>query len=456
MSRNISSKDASKLVVAAPKMPFFAKKLPGVRELFEKPPELRKRRSIYNIYKRINASYYGYRDGEDGVLEKVEGSAEANLREEEADKEWRRKGTKEVVTVGAAVAREVLFEEEKKEGICCSCEKEIERMIVKKMMELLRNATDEHSFTISYLINSCGLSPQSALALSNKITKLVTKNPTLLLCKPEKTLLPKFQFFYSVGLSGSDLAKILSSSPHVLHNSLDSRIIPSFNFLKDFIRCGDDKVLVAFKRFPDVLRKDFQSQAAANIAILRECGVPESKIASHLVNRPRTFYTGHEKFKRTVEQVKKLGLNPLKYVFLTAVHVLAQISKSTQERKCNVFKDWGRSDEEIVSAFGRFPNCIQYSEHKIKATMDFFVNIMGLKSSYIANNPQFLAYSLKKRIIPRFAVFQSLLSKGLIKKEISIGTLLSLTENKFLQMFVIRYEDPHLLKLHEEKLGISK
>ncbi|OMO88726.1 Mitochodrial transcription termination factor-related protein [Corchorus olitorius] len=171
---------------------------------------------------------------------------------------------------------------------------------------------------------------------------------------------------------------------------------------------------------------------------------------------PRTFYTGHEKFKRTVEQVKKLGLNPLKYVFLTAVQVLAQISKSTQERKCNVFKDWGWSDEEIVSAFGRFPNCIQYSEHKIKATMDFFVNTMGLKSSYIANNPQFLSFSLKKRIIPRFAVFQSLLSKGLIKKEISISTLLSLTENKFLQMFVIRYDDPHLLKLYEEKLGISK
>ncbi|OMP12119.1 Isy1-like splicing [Corchorus olitorius] len=103
------------------------------------------RRSRYNIYKRIIASYNGYRDGEDGVLEKVEGPAEANLREEEADEEWRRKGTKEVVTVGAAVAREVLFEEEKKEGICCSCEKEIERMIVKKMMELLSNM----------LVNSC-------------------------------------------------------------------------------------------------------------------------------------------------------------------------------------------------------------------------------------------------------------------------------------------------------------
>ncbi|MBA0551957.1 hypothetical protein Golob_022802, partial [Gossypium lobatum] len=59
-----------------------AKKLPGVRELFEKPPELRKRRTRYDIYKRIDASYYGYRDEEDGVLARVEGPAEAKMRAE--------------------------------------------------------------------------------------------------------------------------------------------------------------------------------------------------------------------------------------------------------------------------------------------------------------------------------------------------------------------------------------
>ncbi|MBA0794068.1 hypothetical protein Gohar_018427 [Gossypium harknessii] len=69
-----------------------AKKLPGVRELFEKPPELRKRRTRYDIYKRIDASYYGYRDEEDGVLARVEGPAEAKMRAE-AEEEWRRRGS---------------------------------------------------------------------------------------------------------------------------------------------------------------------------------------------------------------------------------------------------------------------------------------------------------------------------------------------------------------------------
>lgn len=98
-----------------------AKKLPGVKELFEKPPELRKRRTRYDIYKRIDASYYGYRDDEDGVLEKLEGPAEEAMRRE-ATEEWKRldevrrearKGVKsgEVAEV-TAVVREVLREEE--------------------------------------------------------------------------------------------------------------------------------------------------------------------------------------------------------------------------------------------------------------------------------------------------------------------------------------------------------
>ncbi|KAH1115216.1 hypothetical protein J1N35_008594 [Gossypium stocksii] len=146
------------------------KKLSGVRELFEKPPELRKRRTRDDIYKSIDASYYGYRDG---VLARVEGSAEAKMRTE-AEEEWRRveeirrearRGAKKVVNVGATT-REVLFEEdedvveeersekEEKERkdkerefvvyVPLPDKKEIERMIVeRKKMELLSKYASE-------------------------------------------------------------------------------------------------------------------------------------------------------------------------------------------------------------------------------------------------------------------------------------------------------------------------
>ncbi|WVZ20465.1 hypothetical protein V8G54_007787 [Vigna mungo] len=80
------------------------KKLPSVKELFKKPPELR-----------------NYRDDEDGMLEQLEGLAEEAMRWEAA-KEWRRldevrrearKWVKsgEVAEV-SAVARDMLREKE--------------------------------------------------------------------------------------------------------------------------------------------------------------------------------------------------------------------------------------------------------------------------------------------------------------------------------------------------------
>ncbi|KAA8531705.1 hypothetical protein F0562_006578 [Nyssa sinensis] len=145
-----------------------AKKLPGVRELFEKPPELRKRRTRYDIYKRIDASYYGYRDDEDGILEKLEGPAEEKMRAaavaewmvmEEIKREAKRAVKSGEVAMVSAAAAKILFEEEEdvveeerkakemeenekeKEFVVhvpLPDEKEIERMVVeKKKTELL-------------------------------------------------------------------------------------------------------------------------------------------------------------------------------------------------------------------------------------------------------------------------------------------------------------------------------
>ena len=57
-----------------------AKQLPGVRELFEKEAPRQIRRTRHQMYRHIDADYYGFRDDEDGVLEKVEGPAEKRMR----------------------------------------------------------------------------------------------------------------------------------------------------------------------------------------------------------------------------------------------------------------------------------------------------------------------------------------------------------------------------------------
>ncbi len=57
-----------------------AKKLPGVKELFEAEPVKVVRRTRAQMHKAIDPDYYGFRDEEDGVLETAESRAEKLIR----------------------------------------------------------------------------------------------------------------------------------------------------------------------------------------------------------------------------------------------------------------------------------------------------------------------------------------------------------------------------------------
>ncbi|XVF82933.1 hypothetical protein PTKIN_Ptkin16aG0091300 [Pterospermum kingtungense] len=208
-----------------------------------------------------------------------------------------------------------------------------------------------------------------------------------------------------------------------------------------------------YKNFSSVLTRDLKPVFSPNLAILQECGVPESFVRTHLVIRPRMFAENHDKFRRTAEEVKKMGFDPLRQLFLIAFQALIGTSKSLWEKKSIVFKQCGWTDEDVVSAFEKYPRCMILSEHNITATMKFYVKTMGFKSSYIAIRPALLSYSLERSLIPRYSVLQALLSKGLIDK-FSASSLVC-SEKLFLQRFVTSYEDPYLLKLYEEKRGLS-
>jgi len=64
-----------------------AKQLPGVKELFEKEKPRQIRRTRHDMYRHIDADYYGFRDDEDGMLEALEGPAEKKMRRQ-ALEEW--------------------------------------------------------------------------------------------------------------------------------------------------------------------------------------------------------------------------------------------------------------------------------------------------------------------------------------------------------------------------------
>ena len=338
------------------------------------------------------------------------------------------------------------------------------------------SSSEAHSFTVSHLINSYGFSHEQALSASkytsfktlekpglvfaffdshgfseSQIFKIVRSNPQLLLSDPQKSLFPKLQFFYSKGASKPEVAKIVATCPNIMKRSLENQIIPYFNFLKDFFQ-SEETAMACVKRFPRVLVDYPHTCVESNINALQEFGVPKSNVASLLSIHPRALMVKQSHFRKVLEEVKEMGFDPSKKAFSAAVYGLRGMSKTTWERKINVFKSWGWSEEDIRLACLKLPWTMMRSKDKIMAGMDFFVNRMGMRSSIIAHYPILLGLSLEKRIIPRYSVVQILLSKGLIKKDFSLSAVFNSTEQAFLDKFVnvFKEEAPQLLNLYHE------
>ncbi|XP_059625351.1 uncharacterized protein LOC132268537 [Cornus florida] len=289
---------------------------------------------------------------------------------------------------------------------------------------------------------------------NTQIALLVRKRPLLLLTNPVKTLLPKLEFFQSIGVLRSDLAKLICATPNLLAISLENQIVPKYNFLNSVLQ-SNQKVFAAIKHTDSIFLADHAKNLLPNIALLRELGVPVSCIVLLLSNFTVSIMQRHGQFSEIVTEVKEMGFDPLKSTFVLALHAISGTSTKLRWNRCyEAYKKWGSSKDDFLLAFRNRPLCMCLSEKKITKTMDFFVKQMGWQSTAIERYPSVLFFSLEKRIIPRCLVIRVLTSKGLIKKDLSASTFLMPGEKCFLERFVTKNEEelPELLSVYQGKV----
>ncbi|KAI4352330.1 hypothetical protein L6164_006593 [Bauhinia variegata] len=325
---------------------------------------------------------------------------------------------------------------------------------------------ENNSFTVSYLIDSCGLSPTAAVQASKfvrfenpdkpnsvlsilrnyglseiQLSKLVKTSPKVLVADSETTLLPKMKFLQSIGVSNSDLPEILAVNPVLLFRSLNKCLIPLYRVLKSVLS-NNEEVIKAFKFGYWHYSKGDMDNIVTNIKLLREVGVPQ-RFVSHLVTcYPSVAFFKHAKFDEAVKSVLEMGFDPSKSSFITAINVLVKLRQPLWESRLKTFERWGWSREMALSAFKKFPKFMITSEEKIGKVMHFLVNEMGYAPEDIARLPVVVTLSLKKRIIPRCSVVQTLKSKHLLKNDLRLGGFIILSEKKFSECFVSRLAGP--------------
>ncbi|KAK9912762.1 hypothetical protein M0R45_036606 [Rubus argutus] len=344
------------------------------------------------------------------------------------------------------------------------------------------STNQEQNSTVNYLINSCGLSSEGAISASKwlklhsperadsvlacfrnhgfsetQISMVVRSRPQVLTTHFEKSLLPKLECFSSLGVSREDLAEAVALNASLLAPSLEKQIVPALQFLKSMV--SETTVIALLKKRSWIFSANYCKTVLPNIKLLRELGMPESCISLLLTHFTQLVILKHEKFAQLVQEVKEMGFNMENSTSLCAMNALGhKNSKSILNRSRQVYRmRWGWSEDDILSAFRKFPQCMILSEKKIMQVMDFFVNKMGWSSRRIAKHPVVLSYSLDKRIIPRCSVVKVLMLKGLINENISLTSVLFPLEERFLKCFVTKYlnQVPQLLSVYQGKVDVQ-
>ncbi|KAG4921033.1 hypothetical protein JHK82_049971 [Glycine max] len=274
-----------------------------------------------------------------------------------------------------------------------------------------------------------------------QVAKLAKKQPLVLLEDAENTLLPKLEFFRSIGVSNTDMPKILIANRDILFRSLEKCLIPRYQILKSVV-CDDGEAVTALINAPfDFTNGDMMNHLVPNIKVQRQSNVPPASISLLMVHFTGVAYMKHSKFVEAVNKAREIGCDPSKMVFMHAVRLLLTTSKTLWDSKFEVYERWGWNHEMALRAFVKSPNFMMLSEETYTKKMTFLVKDMGLPSEDIAHYPQVLTYSFEKRIIPRFSVIKILCSKGLLKKDLHFSSFMCLTEENFLKKFVIKFQD---------------
>ncbi|XP_016652495.1 PREDICTED: uncharacterized protein LOC107880139 [Prunus mume] len=299
-------------------------------------------------------------------------------------------------------------------------------------------SANQHNFTVTYLINSCGLSPKAAISASKKVELQTPERADSVLA-----------LVRNHGLSEAQLSKFVRLHPEVLLADPEQTLLPKLRSL-----IPEKKVVSVLKNSSWFFFEGHSKNVVPNIGLLRQLGMPQSCIYLLLAHYINVLMVKHERFGVVVGKVKEMGFNLEKATSVSALRVLCGRHKSVWNRSWELYRSWGWSDDDILSAFRRYPQCMIHSEKKVMEVMDLLVNNMGWPSRKIAQYPVVLSLSLKRRLIPRCSVVKVLFLKGVMDENLHLGSVLLPVEKHFLEKFVTAYlkEIPQLLNVYQGKV----
>lgn len=338
-------------------------------------------------------------------------------------------------------------------------------------------------FFVEYLVKSIGLSRKEAISVSNKvclwkstkrnpdlalnffqemglnktqIKSLVSSDPRLLFLDPNKIYRPKLQVLQDLGLSGSDLIRVIMLYKTYFLKGLDNHIKPCIEFWRKLLG-SDENVAMALKKHARLLDYRTPQKMEEIVMLLREYGFSSKNVLKFIFrNSKLVMMHDLEYFQNILARVEdEFGIPRHSAMFYYGVEALSRLWKSTIEMKFSLLRSFGWTDEDAYVMFRNLPSILGMSEDNMRETLNFFMNEIGYTADYLASHPMLFCFSVDKRVKPRFEVIKFLDEKKLNNRNANLYTALCLSESEFLKRYLLPYKDnmPDLYTSYMQSIG---
>ncbi|XP_027772418.1 uncharacterized protein LOC107017007 [Solanum pennellii] len=339
-----------------------------------------------------------------------------------------------------------------------------------------KTACDQTHFLVNYLVNSLGFSRGEAISTSTKVTRskstgnpqsvlkfleksgldkthignIVSAVPKLLVCDVDKTLKPKLDILQGIGLTGSDLVKVITGSVSILKSLEVSDLEFCISYLRKILG-SDEYVVKAIKKRTCLLSVKACERVKINMLFFQSIGFTDDDIKKFILQNPYTLLASPEVVEEKVHRLEnEFHISRASGLFIHGVDVFISMKESTVDTKLDVLRDYGWSKWEIIKLVQLLPYCLRLSKEKLRAALDFYMVQLGLKPAYLASHPTLLMFSMKKRVLPRLEFMRSLVEKKLCDEDYNLYTVLLPSEQKFYQAYVLAHKMPDVCELYNK------
>lgn len=274
-----------------------------------------------------------------------------------------------------------------------------------------------------------------------QIRKLFKKCPSVF-AKKTRTLEEKLVYFRRKGFSSTATGTLFSSDPQILRTSINNRINPNLVILGSIL--GSKKKLVkAVLKVPRVIMSDLNSTLLPNIEILKKKGLRGDMFSDFLNMKSRMLFRKPALLEKWIGMVNGLGfdLSSDRFRFVAALSVLGSNSTDSLERKKKLLMSLGFTDDDVTTLFKNNPYVFEAADGTMRDRVSFFMDKLHFSTPVIAAHPNLLMFNLERRIIPRCAVFNLLVSRGTRKMKMSEVELFMVSDEKFANTYVRPYLD---------------